>query len=58
METLNKSNEKYQKKNSICYLNFTNITQFGIPKNISPTMALHNIQGILALGTIDGKIKM
>jgi len=53
----NKHLEK-NKKDCLNYLNFTDIKQFGIPKNISPVMAYHNIQGLIALGTMDGKIKM
>ena len=56
---IQKKQKHHQKKNNcIRYLNFTNIKHFGIPKNTSPVMAYHFIQGIIALGTTDGKIKL
>ena len=56
LETI--KNEYKVDKNSLNYLNFTDISHYGIPKNIAPVIAYHNIQGIIGLGTIDGKIKL
>jgi hypothetical protein len=54
--------EKIEKEkihsSSLEYLNFKTIKHFGIPRYLSPLIAFHNIQNIIALGTIDGKIKM
>jgi len=47
-----------KKQNYLKYLNFTNITHFGIPTNISSAMAFHSVQGIIGLGTKNGKIKL
>jgi len=44
--------------NSLNLLDFINIKHYGVPKPLSSSICFHSLQGVLAVGNIDGNIKM
>ena len=51
-------NCKVSNTDCLNFLKFDNIKHYGIPNSPCTVMAFHDIQGIIAIGNIDGKIKM
>lgn len=45
-------------KNSLNLLDFINFKHYGFPKVTGSSICYHSLLGILAVGTIDGNIKM
>ena len=45
-------------KSSLNFLDFSHLKHYGIPKITGSIIAYHTLLGILAIGTIDGNIKM
>jgi hypothetical protein len=45
-------------KNSLNLLDFINIKHYGVPKLLSSSICFHSLLGVLAVGNIDGNIKM
>ena len=55
---LNDYNSQNMSKNSLTFLDFVNLKHYGIPKITGSVIAYHFLLGIIAIGTIDGNIKM
>ena len=45
-------------KSSLTFLDFVNLKHYGIPKVTGSVIDYHSLLGLLAIGTIDGNIKM
>ena len=58
LSQIEKYNSLASNHNILDFINLDKLNHFGIPSDSSAEMAFHNIQGILALGTLSGDIKM
>lgn len=45
-------------KNSLAFLDFVSLKHYGLPKVTCSAMAFHPLLAILAIGTVDGTVKM